>query len=224
MKRLFLLAALVVVAVPIGWRLANRENARPTPTPTYPSDPAQLAQWVDETLHELIHKGEAGARRWLPLLRSYCEQGCGACCGLTAFALQHLDQWDDAAELAAACQAPECVYAQARELSHHRDQPAQALPLYRQACDAGLPIACSNAGVILAQGRGLAADVPTATALYERACTAGEAIACANLAMLLESRGDATNRPMALYRQACEAGYTRGCERLRSLETKNPAN
>ncbi|MDP8223626.1 MAG: tetratricopeptide repeat protein [Candidatus Lernaella stagnicola] len=230
MKRLLLLALVVVAAGAFGWWYVSgnhtpRASAKPTPPgPTlaaadvgYPTDPKRLAQWIDETVHELIYKKEKAARRWSPLLAGYCEQGCEDCCGLQAYALQILGQWEEASAYYKRHASAACLFAEAREFSHHRNEPEIALPLYERACHLGLLIACSNAGVILALGNGVPKNPDRAACLYLEACEGGEPIACANLAMLHESgAGPLTDdrKINVLYQRACEAGYTRGCNRL----------
>lgn len=63
------------------------------------------------------------------------------------------------------------------------DMP-DAIRLYREAADAGHPIACYNLGVCLEHGDGLTQDMALATVYYGRAAEAGYAPAQLRMALL----------------------------------------
>jgi hypothetical protein len=65
-------------------------------------------------------------------------------------------------------------------------RPSIAAYLYRDACEAGNATACTNLGVLYAQGRGVTKDVGRARELYEQGCDDGNATGCVNLGVLYE--------------------------------------
>ena len=90
---------------------------------------------------------------------------------------------------------------------------AKAAKAYRRACDLGLPIACSNLGVLQQKG-GTPQDYSAAITLFRKACKQGEPAGCLSLGTVHEhGRGLPVDLPEAyrLYRLTCEKNYLRGC-------------
>ena len=234
MKRVLIFLALVIalgVVVFLWWRqsIQNEVHSDQIMEPpvqvgelTYPEDPEKLQQWLRETHYELIHNKEDRALRWEPLLKIYCSQGCVDCCGLFAYALQKLNRWEQARQVAtehSGADSPYSAFALARYYSHHLNDDLKALPLYKQACAKGLAISCTGAGVIHNLGRQVDKDHQKAIAFYRQACESGEPIACTNMGMLLESGAGVERDPRQaaeLYRRSCQNTfqYTRGCINL----------
>jgi TPR repeat protein len=72
---------------------------------------------------------------------------------------------------------------------------ARAVALFAKACDGGLPLGCSNLGVMVRRGDGVARDLTWATALTTKACDGGIADGCHSLCEeLLEQAKAATGR------------------------------
>jgi TPR repeat protein len=55
----------------------------------------------------------------------------------------------------------------------------QAPPLFRKACDGGVPIACTVLGMMYYVGRGVPEDKDQATVLLRKACAGGDRTGCA---------------------------------------------
>jgi len=234
MNKVWFLLGMILVSGLLAfayWSASETNRTPPSPktvarsdavAPSYPHDPVKLQEWLRETHYELIYNDSTRAERWAPLLKKYCRQGCADCCGLYAVALQNLDCWEDAKEAAAACAAPDapyCLFALARVYSHHQSDDRRALPLYEQACQADLAIACTNAGVSLALGRQMLKNPRRAAAYYRRACDADEPIGCTNLGLMLENGETGSSDPKeaaALYERGCANPllYTRACVNL----------
>ena len=102
---------------------------------------------------------------------------------------------------------------------------ARAAALYARACGGGGGdlMACSNFGIMLAAGRGVARDESRAVALYQRACEGGVADGCASLGWAhVTGRGAPRDRARAieLLRKGCAGGSARACERVAELQPK----
>jgi TPR repeat protein len=84
---------------------------------------------------------------------------------------------------------------------------AQAAALYRQGCDGGNALGCTNLGFLYVTGTGVQAD-----ARRRQRCT----VRAAALFSLLYQTGTgvATRRRRALYRQGCDGGHATGCTNL----------
>ncbi len=91
--------------------------------------------------------------------------------------------------------------------------PALASERYRQSCDLGYGVGCSNLALMYELGSGVPKDLARARELDERACK-DVAGACGQLAgMLADGIGGEKDeaRAVALYRKACEAGNQQAC-------------
>lgn len=96
-------------------------------------------------------------------------------------------------------------------------EPGLPGPRYRRACDGGNMLACSNLGLMYANGRGVSPSDTRAVELYERACDGGEMGGCARLgAMYASGRGvpQSETRAAELYRRACDGGHSVSCDWL----------
>jgi TPR repeat protein len=89
-------------------------------------------------------------------------------------------------------------------------------------CAMGDLASCARAGLLYADGRGVAPDADEAWSLLRRACDGGDALGCGALSQLLLSddglRRDAA-RAAALAQAACDGGDGHGCQHLAALCT-----
>lgn len=94
------------------------------------------------------------------------------------------------------------------------DNSTNARNAYRQACDDGNPLACTNLGWMLQFGRGGRADVEEAVRLYRRgcrgsACSGPNDVGCVNLGRMLRDGVGVKEDPFEatrLFRQVCDRG------------------
>lgn len=96
------------------------------------------------------------------------------------------------------------------QLLHHRgtdESYAQAVGLFRNACDQGSTEACGDLGTMYIYGRGVPEDSSLAAPLLVKGCDGGDGAAC-NKAGVLYGRGDGVTRNS---KTAFEL-YTKGCE------------
>ncbi len=107
---------------------------------------------------------------------------------------------------------------------------AKARQLYRDSCDHGVLVACSNLGINLLGAASDTSDptrptghaptpedAKTAVALFERACDGGHAPGCTNLAAMYgEGLGVAKDeaKSVVLYQRACDADEALSCVNL----------
>jgi hypothetical protein len=85
---------------------------------------------------------------------------------------------------------------------------------YKRACDAGLPVGCSNLGVLLASKNAPERQLVQAAELFQRGCETGHPASCTNLALsYLQGEGVTTDRSRALllFAHACSGGDRTGC-------------
>jgi len=88
---------------------------------------------------------------------------------------------------------------------------------FQKSCDLGHPGGCSNYGLLLSKGTGVAKDDVAAAKFFGNACSGGDPTGCFNLgSMTFEGRGAQKDpaRAAALFRQACDAGSAAGCVNL----------
>ena len=65
---------------------------------------------------------------------------------------------------------------------------AEAVRLYRKACEGGYARGCSNLGVMYEYGRGgLSKDEAEAVRLYQKACEGEDALGCTNLGFMYQT-------------------------------------
>jgi TPR repeat protein len=79
--------------------------------------------------------------------------------------------------------------------------------LYEQACDAGFPKGCFNAGLQYERGKQVPKDMIHALALYEKGCAVGDMAACYNAGSTLTEGDGVPKNPshgMALLTKACQ--------------------
>jgi tetratricopeptide (TPR) repeat protein len=97
---------------------------------------------------------------------------------------------------------------------------AEALPLFRKACDGENLIGCYNLGVLYANGQGVDQDFARARSLYQKACDGGVMSSCTGLGYLACSgQGAPANfaQARALFQRACNGGDMLGCHNLAAL-------
>ncbi|MEQ1564468.1 MAG: tetratricopeptide repeat protein, partial [Myxococcota bacterium] len=98
----------------------------------------------------------------------------------------------------------------------------RAVALYRQACDGGLGVGCSNLGMMYESGTGGARIDPAkakaafaeALVAYRASCAGPTPTYCANLGWMLESgRGGAANgeEALAVWQRGCDGGDADAC-------------
>jgi TPR repeat protein len=94
-------------------------------------------------------------------------------------------------------------------------EPPRAAELFGAACDAGLEEACGRLGLMLVEGRGVAADAARGAKLLERGCESGNGSSCNNLARsFYKGLGVPVDRERAraLWKKACTLGDEVGCK------------
>ncbi len=143
-----------------------------------------------------------------------------ACGGPTAATVP-----DDAAKAAVAakdadtCSAPKDCYNKAALALQAKDN-VKAMKFLPGACDHDSK-ACVIAAEILAQGKGLPADVPKAADFYKRGCDGGILVACANEAsMRYSGEGGVTvdkNRARALFEKTCGPEMLDNCHNAATM-------
>jgi tetratricopeptide (TPR) repeat protein len=89
-------------------------------------------------------------------------------------------------------------------MAHRRDDLAAAERGYREGCDGGYLMACTNLGAMLDER-----DPPESERLARLACDGGEVLGCSNLASKLRTRDPAESERLA--RVACDGGSDLGC-------------
>ena len=97
---------------------------------------------------------------------------------------------------------------------------ARELALYDRACTLGMPRACYNLAVGLAEGTTLPQDLPRAVALYQKACDTGYPRACVNLGVLYDHGQGVPQDPTRarpLYETACTQDDGLACYNLGTL-------
>jgi hypothetical protein len=104
-----------------------------------------------------------------------------------------------------------------RDVGDTREDVHPAVKFHRRACDGGDMRACSNLGVMYADGAGVREDDARAVELYRQACHGGSMEGCYFLgAMYANGEGVRKDKAYAVefYRQACDGGYQYACGRL----------
>lgn len=89
-----------------------------------------------------------------------------------------------------------------------------------QHCRSGDAASCARAGLLFADGRGIAPDTGKAWSLLRSACQSGDALGCGTLGRLvLDDDGERRDaeRAAELARAACDGGDGHGCETLADL-------
>lgn len=104
-------------------------------------------------------------------------------------------------------------------LKHLDGDEAKAVDLWRKGCDSGIELACSNLGMMHAQGRGnLPKDDNKAIALYRQACQRNNIHGCNNLGIMYQQgRGDLVKDEQTafyLFTKACLGGSPNACTSL----------
>ncbi len=92
-----------------------------------------------------------------------------------------------------------------------------AATAFKKSCDLGHAGGCSNYGLLLSKGTGVAKSDSDAATYFAKACSGGDPTGCFNLgSMNYEGRGVAKDLAKAsgLYKQACDAGSAAGCVNL----------
>jgi TPR repeat protein len=113
-----------------------------------------------------------------------------------------------AAPPAGALAAP--VAAVAATALSHADSTARA-------CDAGTAAACTDLGVLYAEGKAVTQDLTRARSLYQRACDGGNAPGCTNLGNMYNNGSGGPQdavRARSLYQRGCDSGNAVGCNNL----------
>ena len=119
-------------------------------------------------------------------------------------------QVSPAAAAAPAASAPAPAAAIAPASSSHADSTARA-------CDAGTAAACTELGVLYAEGKVVTQDLTRARSLYQRACDGGNAPGCTNLGNMYNNGSGGPQdavRARSLYQRACDNGNAVGCNNL----------
>ena len=140
---------------------------------------------------------------------STCQDGNGAAC--TELAKAHDD---DMVLLRQACDLGdgEGCYMLGLKLGN----TAEGAAAYEQACDAGIPSACTNLGWMMQNGKGVRTDLQGAVRLYKHGCDGTPCLArnnlgCVNLGRLYRDgigvKAD-EREAIKLFREVCEAGAT----------------
>jgi serine/threonine protein kinase len=98
----------------------------------------------------------------------------------------------------------------------------------RRACEAGVPAACTQLGVLYNRGAGVPRDLGNAVLYYQRGCTGGDLAGCNNLGTMyqfgaLGLRGD-TSKAAGLYERACNGGHLEACVNLGLLYQSEPGS
>lgn len=106
---------------------------------------------------------------------------------------------------------------------------AQAVSLFKQACDGNEEYGCAYLGSMYSRGEGVQKNTARALALfrqvraevlYQQACTQGDMDSCCNLGEMFW-RGEGVKKDLgratALFRQACGGGNARGCDQLKAM-------
>lgn len=86
-----------------------------------------------------------------------------------------------------------------------------------RACDAGTAGACTDLGVLYAEGKGVTQDLPRARSLYQRACDGGNSPGCTNLGNMYNNGSGGPQdavRARSLYQRGCDGGNAVGCNNL----------
>ncbi len=92
--------------------------------------------------------------------------------------------------------------------------------LFAQECKEGKAYACTNYGIMLANGEGGAKDAAKARETLEHACGLKQTVACLRLAGLWEKGEGGVDDPSVAaryYKQACELNAKEGCRRYADL-------
>jgi hypothetical protein len=125
------------------------------------------------------------------------------------------DAHDPQCSLDAICQQAETLSDQ----GHFK----KAIPLFDQACKAGVPQACSDLGHLydwgphFSEADSVTQSFPRALNLYKKACDAGNAYGCAGLGAMYDmGRGvrQDLSRAAALYTKGCDGGNGTACNNL----------
>lgn len=94
----------------------------------------------------------------------------------------------------------------------------KAAQLFQKGCTGGDNASCTNLGLFLQNGRGIAKNIDEAAKLFEKACLAGDPLACGLLGENTKDPTLATN----LFKQACSGGHNKSCTRAaRAYATGN---
>lgn len=91
--------------------------------------------------------------------------------------------WEETSSCADVCTATESAKCFDLALSLVTTDPAKSTAYYVIGCDAGVALACTNAGVAYGKGTGVPVDEAKSFAYDKRACDGGEMQGCVNLAI-----------------------------------------
>jgi TPR repeat protein len=87
-------------------------------------------------------------------------------------------------------------------------------------CDAGVAVACVEAGRLYEFGHAGARDAARAFTFYDRSCALGNVSGCYNVAVLLETGSGAAKdatRARELFERVCQMGSKTACARAETL-------
>lgn len=116
------------------------------------------------------------------------------------------------------------------EIGYHFDlagQSDEAGQFYWLACDGGLPLACSNLGELIYDGRGIDRDYNLALGLFSEACADGVLDGCAGMclasAQTNQLESDMRGTCQQALNQACDGGNPWMCDRTVPVATTSSA-
>ena len=150
-----------------------------------------------------------------------CPEGLvfgGGKCTKPALQVAHECQPTDAVDCQKQCQAGDSLscwhWASLLRNSGDENSLMQVADLLEGACLSDQGPACSDLGILVAQGTAGASSPERALSLFSKACSLGDANGCFNQATLhYEGQGTTVDRQRAarLFQNACDAGKPEGC-------------
>lgn len=139
--------------------------------------------------------------------------GCGADPGKAVVACGHRCDAGDAR----ACTQLGLLHERACGVPESAQSVAEAVKLYRKACEADDRDGCNLLAGMYRKGKGVEQDVDRAVQLYRAGCDAANDMACHNLGMMFKDGigvEASHERAVALFRPACEHDNPLACQAL----------